>query len=119
MAESTTFFVPALMGEPGEPKAWFTIHTSLGQILLIFQGGSVQHREFTKIAETMLEGTGERLGALGLDCNSFEEAVAHLMKADPTLQGTNLLQGDGPEAREVMEAMKSTDWLGLGKEDPK
>jgi|SRR5215510_3641597 len=116
MSGSTRFLVPALMGQPGQPKAWFTIRTSIGSILPIFRLDSLQHREFTKIAEAMLKGSGERLGGIVLEFDNFEQVAAQLFEIDPTLRGTNLIAGDGPEARAIMEEMKSTPWIGFDQE---
>ncbi len=116
MSGSTRFYVPTLMGEPGQLKAWFTVHTSIGSILLIFRWKSVHHKQFENIAESMLEGSGERLGGLVLEFDSFEQVATKLFELDPTLRGTNLIEGDGPEGRAVMQAMKTTGWLGLNQE---
>ena len=77
------FTVPLVMGADGKPIGLFSIYTSEGPVVIIFQDSS-RWELFATAVIPLLKRKGQRLGEAHFEANSMAEIVAKTF-SDPTL----------------------------------
>lgn len=79
--------VPLQADKAGNPLGLFSIDTSSGHIVILFTNPG-RWDEFADVVGQVLKRHGAKLASVDLDADSFEAAVAQLLKMDPSLRGT-------------------------------
>jgi hypothetical protein len=84
---------PTIIASNSQPRAWFTLNTSVGQLLVIFSN-PLKWDAFIVRASRMAASQGEGVGWISSkEVSSFDDAIRSFMSADSILSGGKGLAG--------------------------
>jgi len=94
-----------LDNESLEPTGIFSLHTSIGPIVLIFSNPSKRGAFFERVS-VLLAPSGDRVGWIDLDGSSITDVVYKLKSMDPTLEGeANFIHDNDPLFDQLLSSL--------------